>query len=163
MKDFRKTLQSTLDRVTECVEPLCGVWLEPTEDGKKQTSHFFRPLRKTWLINQHNTASEQIELQFIRSTYIPEIILAYHSTLYFAGHTVGREILTHCMTLATIVSGSDDLIASFMASERMRELVDAFALSSMALMSARDLKVKKKLGQSETVDIWKMKPSQKGE
>lgn len=110
-----------------------------------------------------STDAEATELEFIRSTYLPEVILAYHSALYFAGHALGREILVQCMTLATVVAGSPVLTDSFMASGRMAELVDAFALSSIALMDTKEPKMKKKLPQGARFDIWKIKPQEEAE
>jgi nuclear pore complex protein Nup107 len=109
------------------------------------------------------TDTEATELEFIRTTYLPEVILAYHSALYFAGHAIGREILVQCMTLATVVAGSPALTESFMSSGRMAELVDALALSSMAMMDAKEPKMKKKLLQGARLDIWKIKPQEEAE
>ena len=86
--------------------------------------------------------------------------MAYHSALYFAGHAIGREILVQCMTLATVVAGSPALTDSFMASGRMTELVDAFALSSIAIMNSKESKMKKKLPHGARLDIWKIKPEE---
>lgn len=102
--------------------------------------------------------AEAKELAFIRSTYLPEIILAYHTALYYAGHILGREILAQCMTLATVVSSSATITESFMASGRMRELVDALTLSSFAMMGTGASKLKRKLPNGGTNDIWKIRP-----
>ncbi|PGH34751.1 nuclear pore complex protein [[Emmonsia] crescens] len=139
-KEFRKTLQVTIDTITERIEPLCGEWLSYPKDDAEAT-----------------------ELEFIKSTYLPEVILAYHSALFFAGHTIGREVLTQCMMLSSVIASSPSLTNSFMASGRMCELVDALALSSIAMMSAKDSKLKKKLEDGASLDIWKIKPQQDGE
>ena len=107
--------------------------------------------------------TEAKELEFIRNTYLPEVTLAYHSALYYAGHNIGREILVQCMTLATVVSDSPTLTQSFVASGRMRELVDALALSSVAIMGAKDAKIKRKLPHRAHLDIWKIKPVEDGD
>ncbi|PGH01485.1 hypothetical protein AJ79_07923 [Helicocarpus griseus UAMH5409] len=136
-KDFRKKLQEIIDAVTERIDPLCGDWLIYPKDDAEAT-----------------------ELEFIKTTYLPEVILAYHSALFSAGHTIGREVLTQCMRLSTIIASSQSLTDSFVASGRMRELVDALALSSMAMMGAKDMKLKKKLDDGAVPDIWKIKPQQ---
>ncbi|KAG5299390.1 nuclear pore complex protein Nup107 [Histoplasma capsulatum G186AR] len=136
-KEFRKTLQVTIDTITERIEPLCGEWLSYPKDDAEAT-----------------------ELEFIKSTYLPEVILAYHSALFFAGHTIGREVLTQCMMLSSVIASSPSLTNSFIASGRMCELVDALALSSIAMMSAKDSKLKKKLEDGASLDIWKIKPQQ---
>ncbi|PGH12178.1 hypothetical protein AJ80_06798 [Polytolypa hystricis UAMH7299] len=140
-KDARRKLQQALDAVTEKVDPLLGdVFLDAPKDKK-----------------------EGEVLEFIRTTYLPEVVLAYHSVLYYAAHSVGREILTQCMTLATVIGRTPLLAGTFMAAERMCELVDAFALSSSALMNVKGLKLKKRLDQGATLDIWKMEPEESEE
>ncbi|EEH41474.2 hypothetical protein PAAG_03037 [Paracoccidioides lutzii Pb01] len=136
-KEFRKTLQETVDSITECIEPLFGDWLGYPKDDAEAT-----------------------ELEFIKSTYLPEVILAYHSAIFFAGHTIGREVLAQCMTLAAVIASSQIMTDSFLASGRMCELVDVLALSSVALMSSKDSKPKKKSEDGACLDIWKIKPQQ---
>lgn len=96
----------------------------------------------------------------IRTAYLPEIILLYHKSLYFAGCTIGREVLAQCMTLAIAVAGSPMLTESFVSAKRMRELVTAFATSSAALMGIKDTKLRKKLPRNATLDIWKVKANE---
>jgi nuclear pore complex protein Nup107 len=67
------------------------------------------------------------------------------------------------MTLATVVAGSPALTESFMASGRMAELMDALALSSFAMVNAKEPKMKKKLPQGARLDIWKIKPQEETE
>ncbi|KAK2871830.1 hypothetical protein FQN49_002791 [Arthroderma sp. PD_2] len=132
---IKKKLHPALDAITSAIEPLCTDWLiQPIDDDEAK------------------------ELEFIRSTYLPEIILAYHTALYYSGHILGREILAQCMTLATVVSSSATLTESFMASGRMRELVDALTLSSFAMMGTGESKLKRKLPYGGTNDIWKIRP-----
>lgn len=103
-------------------------------------------------------ATEEEQFRFIRTTYLPEIILAYHSALYTCGHYVSREILVQCLSLATIVSASPTLTESFIASQRMCELVDSFAISSREVASVRDPQaLKKKLPHGASLDVWRVK------
>ncbi|EGE03237.1 nuclear pore complex protein Nup107 [Trichophyton equinum CBS 127.97] len=132
---IKKKLHPALDAITHAIEPLCTEWLiQPIDDAEAK------------------------ELAFIRSTYLPEIILAYHTALYYAGHILGREILAQCMTLATVVSSSAIITESFMASGRMGELVDALTLSSFAMMGTGQSKLKRKLPNGGTNDIWRIRP-----
>lgn len=64
------------------------------------------------------------------------------------------------MMLSSVIASSPSLTNSFIASGRMCELVDALALSSIAMMSAKDSKLKKKLEDGASLDIWKIKPQQ---
>ncbi|KAI1909059.1 Nucleoporin nup84 [Ophidiomyces ophidiicola] len=127
-------LQRAIDTVTDAVNPLCQDWL-------------------CQLANE-----ERAELEMIRTAYLPEIILLYHNSLYFAGCTIGREVLAQCMTLAIAVAGSSSLTECFVSAGRMSELVRALAMSSMAVLAIKDPKLKKKLPRNATLGIWKIEP-----
>lgn len=43
-------------------------------------------------------------------------------------------------------------------SDRLRELVDVFALSSIALLGGKEAKMKKRLPDNASLDIWTVKP-----
>ena len=74
------------------------------------------------------------ELRDLRKAYLPETILAYISSLHFAGTGLSRDNLLECMELAAIIAErSSDLSISFMDAGRMKELVEAFAAVSKAL------------------------------
>ncbi|EFW13928.1 conserved hypothetical protein [Coccidioides posadasii str. Silveira] len=134
-REFQQMLQQAIDDVTENVNPLCQDWL-------------CRPLNE----------EEAAEFDLIRTAYLPEIILMYHNSLYLAGCTIGREILAQCMSLSIAIAGSQTLTECFVSAGRMRELVRALAMSSMAIMTLKDPKLKKKLPRNATLDIWKIKP-----
>ncbi|KAK2750325.1 Nucleoporin nup84 [Myotisia sp. PD_48] len=137
-RDLGPRIQTCLDEFTATIEPLCRDWLiQPKDD------------------------IEAKELEFIRSTYLPEVLLAYHSALYHSGHILGREVFAQCMTLATVIAGSQTLVECFMAADRMQELVDALALSSFAILRTKDSTLKRKLPHGATLDIWKIKPVEK--
>jgi nuclear pore complex protein Nup107 len=101
---------------------------------------------------------EEKELKYIRTVFVPEVIFAYHSALYFSGQAIGREILAQCMTLAVTVAESAALLDCFVEAKRVPELVEAFAISSMEIMSGKEMKLKKRLPDNATLDIWKVKP-----
>lgn len=66
--------------------------------------------------------------------YLPETVLAYVSTLHFAGTCLSRDYLLECMELAAVVANkSSDLAGCFVEGRRMKELVEAFAVCSKAL------------------------------
>ncbi|KMU86241.1 hypothetical protein CIHG_04029 [Coccidioides immitis H538.4] len=134
-REFQQMLQQAIDDVTENVNPLCQDWL-------------CRPLNE----------EEAAEFDLIRTAYLPEIILMYHNSLYLAGCTIGREILAQCMSLSIAIAGSQTLTECFVSAGRMRELARALAMSSMAIMTLKDPKLKKKLPRNATLDIWKIKP-----
>lgn len=103
--------------------------------------------------------SEGKELKAIREAYLPELVLAYNSALQSAAHLISREHILQSLDLATDVAANDELARCFTASGRMRELVDAFALSSKAMLKLNEQAVKvapkKRRGRSgESLHIW---------
>lgn len=101
---------------------------------------------------EHNPA----ELEQIRLIYIPELFLDYHNALYYAAHVLSSELLVQCMNLSMQVSENEHLTRSFIGSRRMRELVDALAVSSKAMVNTRAEPGKKLLG-GEVLGIWSVK------
>lgn len=61
------------------------------------------------------------------------------------------------MNLAMQVSENDHLTRSFVESKRMRELVDALAVASKAMVNTRAEPGKKLLG-GEVLGIWNVEP-----
>lgn len=96
--------------------------------------------------------------------YLPETLLAYVSTLHFAGTTLTRDNFLECMELAaTIAEKESDVAACFVKANRMKELVEAFAACSKALAIASG--EKKAAGSSNkklremgwSRDLWSVK------
>jgi nuclear pore complex protein Nup107 len=74
------------------------------------------------------------DFQELRAAYIPETVLAYISCLHFAGTSLSRDNLLECMELAAVIAEKgSDVAQEFMACNRMKELVEAFASCSKAL------------------------------
>jgi nuclear pore complex protein Nup107 len=74
------------------------------------------------------------DLRELREAYIPETVLAYISSLHFAGTSLSRDHLLECMELAAVIAEKgSDVAQEFMRSNRMKELVEAFASCSKAL------------------------------
>ena len=107
----------------------------------------------------HSIDTEQAELDEIRTTYIPEVFLDYHSALYYSGHILSSDILVQCMNLAMQVSENEYLTRSFVESQRMAELVDALALSSKAMVNTGAQPGKRLLG-GESLGIWNVPVSE---
>jgi len=107
-----------------------------------------------WLC-QPQDEMEGVLLHDLRNHYIPDCILAYNSTLFFAGHALSRTHLVECMDLAQQVATNPMLTAAFMESGRMKELVQAFALDSQALLRANEQGgMKQKRAEQGNSDIW---------
>ena len=96
------------------------------------------PILDNDFLGRFNDDNEAVILTDIRNHYIPEIVLAYNSALWFAGHYISRSWLVECMTLAQVVAETSILTGAFVASGRMKELVRAFAVDSEALLRANE-------------------------
>jgi nuclear pore complex protein Nup107 len=105
---------------------------------------------------------EAADLEQIRKTYIPEIIIAYNTALYTAGPTITRDSYVDAMDLSVAVaSEASGLTEPFMKSNRMRELVTSLAQTSKQMLimkaSGRPWKSpKEKAGKD--LGIWEIGP-----
>ncbi|KAI9763348.1 MAG: Nucleoporin nup84 [Candelina submexicana] len=138
-KIWRRELQRTFEYILAAVEPLLHGWLvHPMDD------------------------TEAAEVEKIRNSYLPEVVLAYHTVLHCAGHYLSRENLLRSMDLATVIAAEDsDLAPCFTAAGRMKELVDAMALTSKAILRANEtgnsrINKRKKAGSGANLAIWKV-------
>ena len=110
-----------------------------------------------WYMIDH----EARDLQAIRVAYLPEVVLAYNSVLYYGGHNISRDMLLKCLDLAAIVAAEDSEVAEcFIDAGRMSELVDAMAVVSKSILRAQEQG--KKLAKSKRLDgqtlaIWNLK------
>ncbi|KAL4886567.1 107-domain-containing protein [Aspergillus karnatakaensis] len=105
-----------------------------------------------FLDHPHNE-EEQADFEEIRTLYIPELFLEYHSALYYSAHVISSDILVQCMNLAMQVAENEFLTRAFVAAERMAELMDALALSSKAMINAKAKPGVRLLG-GESLSIW---------
>lgn len=119
--------------------------------------------RRVWLTR---SAEGDSDLVLLRQVYLPETVLAYVSTLHFAGTCLSRDYLLECMDLASVVADKDsDIAACFVEARRMKELVEAFALCSKALAvvtgdkknSGLSSKKLRETGWSR--ELWSVKPA----
>jgi hypothetical protein len=100
---------------------------------------------------------EAVLLKDLRNHYIPDCILAYNGALYFAGHSISRAWLVECMELAQLVAQNTMLTTAFVESDRMKELVKAFAVDSQALLLANEQagsKAKRTKTEKGNSDLW---------
>jgi len=136
------------------MEPILGDYLTHPQNGKTCAvkSH-------NKLFTNRDADKEAEELTAIREAYLPQLILAFHSALQSAAFLISREHLLQSLDLANDVAANEELTRCFVASGRMGELVDAFALSSKAMLQLNEQpggsSAKKRRGrQGETLDIW---------
>lgn len=78
---------------------------------------------------------EAEDLQHIRRTYLPEVIIAYNTALYTAGPTISRDSYIESMDLSVAIADeTNDLAECFVQAGRMRELVTSFAQTSKLML-----------------------------
>lgn len=111
------------------------------------------------------TDDDVARLAELRKAYLPEVLLAYNSVLHFAGHAISREILLRSMEFAASVAAEgSDVAACFVSTGRIRELVDALAITSKAILKANEQgskvhKSRKKASHGESLNLWTVKSS----
>lgn len=98
------------------------------------------PIEKGILL-QPADEEEAKDLEYIRNTYIPEVVLAYITVLHAAGNLISRENLLDAMDLANFIAesrndngDSNGLEECFVKAGRMRELMECFALTSKVML-----------------------------
>ncbi|KAK2021487.1 hypothetical protein LX32DRAFT_249425 [Colletotrichum zoysiae] len=156
--DTMETIASLAELSREDPSVKRDFWAKVGNEVKSAKEHV-QPLLKNWLRGQ-----EDKELESLRDMYLPETLLAFVSTLHFAGTTLTRDNFLECMELAaTIAEKGSDIAECFMKANRMKELVESFAACSKALAIASS--EKKAAGASSkklremgwTRDIWSVK------
>lgn len=102
-------------------------------------------------------------LRRLREAYLPETLLAYITTLQFAGQNLSREFLLECMEFSTIVADEDsDLLDVFTSTGHIHGLVEALAFSSKNLLLVTSQKPgasrsKKMRMKGWTHELWTVK------
>ncbi|KAJ0167155.1 Nucleoporin NUP84 [Colletotrichum tanaceti] len=156
--DTMETIASLTELSREDPSVKRDFWTKVGNEVKSAKEHV-RPLLKQWLRSQ-----EDKDLEALRDMYLPETLLAYVSTLHFAGTTLTRDNFLECMELAaTIAEKESDVADCFMKATRMKELVESFAACSKALAIASG--EKKAAGSSSkklremgwSRDLWSVK------
>jgi nuclear pore complex protein Nup107 len=103
-------------------------------------------------------------LAYIRNTYFPDIILNYLSALYYASLKLDRGLLTRNMEIAIVLAEDNHILDCFRQSRRMRELADAMALASVAMVNApAEAKTRKKTEGQARLDIWNIEVAQEND
>ncbi|KAI9757341.1 MAG: Nucleoporin nup84 [Lichina confinis] len=92
-------------------------WKDQLQDAFEEVVESVEPLLHGWLtdVPQEHAA----DCTVIRNAYLPEIVLAYNSVLFCAGHVLSRSHLLKCMTLSTTVAAPDsDVLPCFLAAPK---------------------------------------------
>lgn len=106
------------------------MWTQAVSDVRN-VKNCMQPVLNNWLMVSNEVDND---FQDLREAYIPETVIAYISTLHFAGGAVSRDNFMECMDLAALIAEKDSNIAQeFIKSGRMKELLESFAACSKAL------------------------------
>lgn len=149
--------QNLIEEMTEAVSDVeasagevVGNWLVEAENSKRYTFHqvSIHPA------DHFCAADEEKDYEYIRRTYLPELLLNYHNALYYASYCLSKpNLLTQCMSLSIWVASKPHVTRSFTESRRMAELVDALALSAKAMV-VTNLPRDRHLDQGQLPGIW---------
>ncbi|KAK4452955.1 nucleoporin NUP84 [Podospora aff. communis PSN243] len=161
--DAMETLSSLAGMTRDGDSNSREMWAHASQEVRKAKA-CMEPVLKGWLL----TANEVDEdFNALREAYIPETVLAYISSLHFAGTSLSRDNLLECMELAAVIAEKgSDVAHEFLKSGRMKELVESFASCSKALAiwtsdtkkgsKTTDSKKMRELGWSR--ELWSIKP-----
>lgn len=157
-RDWKQHLAKKLQPTKSAAQPLFEGWLLTSQQGMSEPSVYVIRLSS----NRHYT--EQAEFKLLREAYLPETILAYITTLHFAGSLLTRDLLMECLDLsATMAAEDSDLLDLFVKTGRMQELVEAFALTSKALLVVTSGKSRSGAGSKKlrargwTPELWSVR------
>lgn len=104
-------------------------------EAKKNLTTAIEPLLAQTYLQSPADLTEEKDIEFIRTEYLPEILIAYNTVLHAAGNLVSREALLESMDLATVIAEKDNPLSDdFVKAGRMRELMTGFALTSEVML-----------------------------
>lgn len=133
------------------------------EQAYESIQSYTLPISKTWLIGSigDSPLDQAEQLQSIRNTYIPDLILALHNVYTDAGRYLRKSLLTQTLELASVVgSNSDDgqqILRCFIETGKLKEYVDSIAEASRMILGAsfREMSKKGTTGSSgASLQIW---------
>lgn len=105
------------------------------KDAREIVAESMEPVLKGKLLLTPRDEDEAADLDQIRVTYIPLLVLGYNIVLHSAGHLISRDNMIDSMDLSVIVADEQNmLIDAFVTAGRMRELVDSFAHASKSML-----------------------------
>lgn len=159
--DSMETLSSLAGITREENSSSREMWQHTSQEVRKAKA-CMQPVLRNWL-----QITNRVDRDFddLREAYIPETVLAYVSSLHFAGTSLSRDNLLECMELAAIIAEKgSDVAQQFQKGGRMKELVESFASCSKALAiwtsdkknPQTNSKKMREMGWSR--ELWSVKP-----
>lgn len=132
-------------------------------DAKAALDEAMAPLL-TGILRHPMDEAEAADLEQIRKTYLPEIIIAYNTALYTAGPTITRDSYIEVMDLSVAIADeATGLTECFVQAGRMQELVTSFAQTSklMLVMKANG-RPRKAHREGKDLGLWEIGPQGQG-
>ncbi|KHJ35159.1 putative nuclear pore complex protein [Erysiphe necator] len=139
-------------------------WRSDYQTACEESHSCARLLMKGWLLKSPNESIKN-DLEHIRQAYLPEILIAYITTLQVAGLYLNQDFLLEAMEVSSILADEDsDVLETFIRTGRLHEMVDNLARASKTLLTvssskqksvSRSIRLKK---QGRTLKLWNVKP-----
>lgn len=132
--------------------------------AKEEVDYAIAFILKDHILQNLSGDDEEIEsLDSIRTTYIPELVLAYNTVLHSAGSLISRDTLLESMDLSIMVADEANGISEcFVRAGRMRELVASFAQTSKLMLLLKELGGPRKSGKKDRegkdLGMWEIGP-----
>ncbi|KAH8697334.1 putative nuclear pore complex protein Nup107 [Talaromyces proteolyticus] len=143
IKELKERLQYAIEQATEHTESLLD--------------------KDYGILTNASSPEEEKQLEYIRKTYFPDIVLNYLTALYYSSLKLSRGLLVRSMELIVLIAEDNNMLDCFIDSHRMTELADAMALASAAMINAPMPKGRKKTEGVGQLDIWNITTPKEGE
>ncbi|KAI9891458.1 MAG: Nucleoporin nup84 [Vezdaea aestivalis] len=143
-REWRDAMTSTIVSTEACIQPMFKGYLTKTQYGHLPEA-----------------------LAHIRRAYLPDLMIAYISLLYWTSHRLSRSHLLTALSVIQTIGEDDkatcDLLDVFVKAKRVAELVDLGALISKAMLKAGAMSGAARKGLSwkiedrSSLDVWTVK------
>ena len=173
-----KTAQHQLDEAMNPVwapewlrgsEPESGSFLVPQNLPQSNQSHPYhcthslvQSLKQIYL--NHGELDERAgENLALRDQFLPELLMAYISTLNFYGHAISRDYLVECMDLVACVADEargKHIVETLMRVGRMTEFVELVTRVSREMVGGNEMITKgtqKRKKSAQKLALWSVK------
>ncbi|POS85399.1 hypothetical protein EPUL_001842 [Erysiphe pulchra] len=139
-------------------------WRNDYKTACEESQLCVRALMKGWLLTSPNESIKN-ELELVRQAYLPEILIAYITTLQIAGLYLSHDFLLEAMDVSSILAEEgSDILEVFTKTGRLHEMIDNLARASKTLLTISSSKQKpvskstRLKKQGRTLKLWDVKP-----
>jgi nuclear pore complex protein Nup107 len=129
-----KRIKESFEKIADAMEPLLNGFLARSDDGEFPSMLLVSANYQSRY--QRPSDEESAQITTILSAYLPDLILAYNSTIQASAHFVSHNLATKSMDLAVAIADDANahLADAFVRTGRMQELVQALAATSQAMI-----------------------------